>query len=71
MEFICYEHDCDVKSQVYGPTGEALTIGEIVELLNDRERLRLYERACESMAKQFICPKMTGEQLAKMQLGEK
>lgn len=67
-KFTCYYES--VLTQIHDPTGRALTIGEIVELLNDRERLRLYERACESMAKQFICPKMTGEQLAKMQLGE-
>ena len=34
------------------------------------ERLRLYERAMQSMAAQYVHPKMTAEELAKMQLGE-
>jgi hypothetical protein len=36
----------------------------------DGEDLTIYKRACESMAKQFIHPKMTGLEVAKMQLGE-
>ncbi len=35
------------------------------------ENADIYRQACESMAKQFVCPKVTGLQLAKMQLGEK
>ena len=34
------------------------------------KRLQLYERAMQSMAKQFVHPKMTAEELARQQLGE-
>lgn len=32
------------------------------------ERLQLYERAMQSMASQFVHPKMTAEELARLQL---
>ena len=40
-------------------------------LCDEIERLRLYERAMQSMAAQFVHPKMTAEEMAHMQLGEK
>lgn len=38
------------------------------ELIAEIERLRLYERAMQSMADQFIHPKYTAEELARQQL---
>ena len=70
MKFTCLESNRAVRTNVYDPTGEAMTVDDIVDLLNDCERLRLYERACESMAAQFVHPRMTAEQLANQQLGE-
>ncbi len=42
---------------------------EAIENPNCLEDLTIYKRAFESMAAQMICPKMTGLELAKMQLG--
>lgn len=39
-------------------------------LRKEAEELLLYRRSMESMANQFICPKMTAEELARTQLGE-
>lgn len=33
-EFTCYESDRGVRTQVYDPTGEAMTLGDLVDLLN-------------------------------------
>ena len=35
------------------------------------EELEIYKRAFDSMAAQMVCPKMTGLEMAKMQLGIK
>jgi hypothetical protein len=42
---------------------------EAIKNLNRPEDLTIYKRAFDSMAAQMICPKMTGLELAKMQLG--
>ena len=42
---------------------------EAIENPNRPEDLTIYKRAMDSMAAQMICPKMTGFELAKMQLG--
>jgi hypothetical protein len=42
------------------------------EMLEEKcHELEVYKRAMDSMAAQMICPKMTGLELAKMQLGIK
>lgn len=41
----------------------------VLALLAEIERLRLFERAMQSMAAQFVHPKVTAEQMAKEQLG--
>ena len=43
----------------------------VKELEAEVNRLRLYERAMQSMAAQFIHPKMTAEELATAQLETK
>jgi hypothetical protein len=42
---------------------------EAIENPNCSEDLTIYKRAFDSMAAQMICPKMTGLEMAKMQLG--
>jgi hypothetical protein len=42
---------------------------EAIKNPNRPEDLTIYKRAFDSMAAQMICPKMTGLELAKMQLG--
>ena len=43
---------------------------EISRMGKTIEGLSLYHRAMKSMAKQFVHPKMTAEELARSQLGE-
>jgi hypothetical protein len=38
------------------------------EIADQVRELLIYKRAMESMAKQFICPKMTAREMAEMQL---
>lgn len=70
-----------VRNIVY-ETGLVVAVDELVPLPThhrhvrlipayDGEDLTIYKRACESMAAQMIHPKMTGLEMAKMQLGEK
>ncbi|MEK9954770.1 MAG: hypothetical protein VW577_05125 [Pelagibacteraceae bacterium] len=49
------------------------TMSEFVakEIATEVRELLLYKRAMDSMASQLICPKRTGLQMAKMQLGIK
>lgn len=42
----------------------------IRDLLRQNEELQIYKRAMESMAKQFIHPRMTALELAELQLKE-
>ena len=42
---------------------------EAIDNPNCPEDLTIYKRAFDSMAAQMICPKMTGLEMAKMQLG--
>jgi hypothetical protein len=44
---------------------------EYVWIQEGVEELEIYKRAIDSMAAQMIHPKMTGLEMAKMQLGEK
>lgn len=57
---LCTEHEATMRSN-------RVTIESLVD---ECDRLKLYERAIESMASQMIHPKMTAEEMAKMQLGE-
>jgi hypothetical protein len=49
---------------------EIVAISKFVarEIADEVRELLIYKRACESMARQMIHPKMTGLELAKMQL---
>jgi hypothetical protein len=44
-------------------------LAEKTRLEAEITRLRLYERAMQSIANQFVCPKISAEELAKRQLG--
>ena len=41
---------------------------ELIQAEQQIESLQLYKQACDSMAAQIICPKMTGEELARKQV---
>ena len=41
------------------------------DIRDENERLQIYKQAMDSMAKQFVCPKMTGLELAHKQLKAK
>jgi len=53
----------------YAEIGDDLAC-HVRALIVEVGRLQLYERAMQSMAAQFICPKKTAEELARQQLGE-
>lgn len=44
--FSCYRDDYEVRSQIYDPSGVALTYGDIVKLLNAESELLA---ACEAL----------------------
>ncbi len=65
------EESCNIMANGTATSMEPPKYDWILNTLRHKiDRLRLYERAMQSMAAQFICPKHTAESLAKMQLGE-
>lgn len=57
------------RKGVESGTMKSATPNVVRQLLDEIERLQLYERAMQSMARQFICPQITAEELARQQVG--
>jgi len=49
-----------------GYTG--MSVFTAIDIADQVRELLIYKRACDSMAEQMLCPKMTGLELARMQL---
>ena len=66
------EYANEINGRVYKrlASDAARQVCTIEDQQKEIDRLRLFERAIESMADQFICPQMTAKKLAEQQLSQ-